>query len=69
LIQAIDYVVGLDCWMKDPFWNRDIWVGGGRRRLYPGVDVMSLRATYYERKTSWWLGSAGAENLEEARRN
>jgi len=30
---------------------------------------MSLRATYYERETSWWLRSAGAENLEGPRRN
>lgn len=42
---------------------------GGDGRLYPGVDVMGLRATYYEMETSWWLGSAGAENLEEASRN
>jgi hypothetical protein len=43
--------------------------GKGGIRLFPGVDVMTLRETYCERGNEWWLGSAGAENLEEARRN
>ena len=30
---------------------RFFW-GGGGRRLFPGVDVMSLRATYSERETN-----------------